>query len=276
MKRLEELDAWELFIEDIYYDELFNCRGQFTPQSCVELAEDIRQFGQDTPIVVQPAEDVEGGIPPGYKWRLIAGHRRYISVRYLLKWLTIKAVIRKGLTEREARRVNFAENDKRKNLNILEEARWLGKYIPEGMSLRDAAKEVNKDTRWVHVRLRLLKLPEVIQEMAAAEQLSKVDIETIASLETEALQLKAANDIQKAKRYGKSREVGTRYGRKFRYRRTKAEISKMVAWMLSVGLDDTAPRSLAWCAGRISDDDLKADILEKLQSQRDNPLAFTY
>ena len=56
-------------------------------------------------------------------------------------------MIRAGLSDHEARMLNFVENLERKDLNLLEEARALGRLYPEGVSLRVAAAEIKRPTR---------------------------------------------------------------------------------------------------------------------------------
>lgn len=256
MKRLTQYDVHEVPIPDIFYDATFNCRGEFTLDSCADLADSIATRGLDFPVVVQPIDK------PGYRFRLIAGHRRYTAITRFLKWEMIPANIR-DLTESEARMLNFTENLERKDLNILEEARWIANYYPEGASLRHISKELKRDTRWVHVRLRLLKLPDEIQKMAAADMISSVDIEVISN-QPDDIQLQAANEIIYAKKIGKSYEVGNKYGKKFRYRKTKEQLNAKIAEMLNLGLSGGMPRALTWAAGYISDEEFDADIAKEL------------
>lgn len=270
MDRNEKYDVFDLDTGSIYYDGSFNCRGEFTLQSCKDLADSIAALGLEVPIVVQPISDVcDDSIPPEFDWRLVAGHRRFKSVKMFLKWPKIPASIRYGLTERQARMLNFTENLERRDLNMLEEARWVASYFPEGVSLRVASAELKRDTRWVHARLRLLKLPEPIQMMAASDELSQTDVETIASIEEPHLQLQAAKEIAAAKNLGTSREVGTKYGRRFRYRQSKAQIAEMVAYMLEQGVDTIQPlatRALAWAAGYVSREEFVADIDKEIRA----------
>ncbi len=146
MQRLEQYDAYPLPLDRIYYDADFNCRGQFTLQSVSDLAESIRLRGGgvelkglDYPIVVQPIADMVGEKPAGFDYRLIAGHRRYRAMEVFLKWVRVPAMIRSGLSDHEARMLNFVENLERKDLNPLEEARAMARLYPDGVSLRVAA-----------------------------------------------------------------------------------------------------------------------------------------
>ena len=60
-------------------------------ESVSELAEvfaskggDAELIGLDLPVMVQPAGEVVGGLPDGYEYRLIAGHRRFRAVNSIL------------------------------------------------------------------------------------------------------------------------------------------------------------------------------------------------
>ena len=179
MKRIEQYDVFSLPVSQIYYDADFNCRGQFTLQSVEDLAKSIKGIGLQFPVVVQPVEEIKGFEHEDFRWRLIAGHRRFRAVTTFLKWTEIPATVWNGLSERQARLFNFTENLERQDLNVLEEARVLGRLFPKGAPIREAARELKRDTRWVHARFRLLKLPEPVQVKVAAGTLSLVDVEVL-------------------------------------------------------------------------------------------------
>jgi len=259
MKRLEQYDVFSLPVSQVFYDADFNCRNAFTLQSVRELSQSINELGLQFPVVVQPVEEIEGFEQEGFRWRLIAGHRRFRAVTTFLKWTKIPATIRSDLTDRQARLFNFTENLEREDLNVLEEARALGRLFPAGASLRDAARELKRHTRWVHVRFRLLKLPEEVQIKVAAGTLSLVDVEVLSQFETPEEQIKAAADIGKAKRRGRHPSE-TKPGRTFRYRKTKAQINRMIAKLMEHGIDGLTTRALAWAAGSICDDEFEEDI----------------
>ena len=110
---------------------------------------------------------------PGCEYRLIVGHRRFRAVTAFLKWTEIPAYICEGLSDHEARMLNVVENLQRKSLNILEEARAIQNLYPKGASVREAARELKQPTNWVYVRVRLLRMPEEVQQKAAAGLLSQ-------------------------------------------------------------------------------------------------------
>ena len=258
MKRLEQYDVFSLPVSEVYYDADFNCRGQFTLASVEELAQSIDELGLQFPVVVQPAEEIEGFEQEGFQWRLIAGHRRFRAVTTFLKWAEIPAVIWRGMTERQARLFNFTENLEREDLNVLEEARALGRLFPDGASLREAARELKRHTRWVHARFRLLKLPEEVQIKVAAGTLSLVDVEILSQFDSPEEQIRIANDIAKAERRGRHpRETKPGRGRRTK---TKTQINQMIAKLMGHGLDGLTTRALAWAAGSIGGDEFEEDI----------------
>jgi ParB family chromosome partitioning protein len=252
MKRLKNFDAYEIPIVDIYYDASFNCRGAFSLQTVSELSESIAEIGLQFPVVVQPWEDG--------KYRLIAGHRRYKAVTVFLKWDKIPATVRSDLNEHQARLLNLTENLERKDLNMLEEALAIQGLYPDGVSLRTAASELKRPTRWIHTRLRLVQLPKEIQDLAAAGRIVATDIEALWKIPEER-RVEAAEKIVSVKRIPGKR-LPRHLQRAFKPRKTKDEIGRMTATLLNAGLDGLPARLLAWAAGRVSDRQIRKEIKE--------------
>lgn len=263
MKRLEQYDVYELPVDDIFYDSDFNCRGGFLAQSVHELSQSIEENGLQFPIVVQPINK------PGYKYRLLAGHRRFKAITVFLKKAVIPAVVRKDLTDHQCRILNLMENVERKDLNMLEEAKAIRNLYPKGISLRKAAAELKRPTRWVHARLRLLELPPEIQMWAAAGFIPAHQIEAIYALETQEEQIAAGRDYYECKKQ-KSRKYRRKpkYQREFRYRRTKEQLSKMSLHLMNVGCDGLTTRLLAWAAGKVTNKDIMEDIKNDPRNKR--------
>jgi ParB/RepB/Spo0J family partition protein len=262
LQRLTQYDAYSIPVKDIFYDSSFNCRGAFTLLSVKDLADSISANGLKFPVYVQPwGKD-------GYPYRLLAGHRRFVSVTDVLQWIEIPAVIQYELSEHQARLLNFTENLERKDLNPLEEAQALNKLYPETVSLRVVAKELKRSEGWVCDRRRLLKFPENVQRLIASGLIGLCHVKALIKLSPDK-QLEAAQKIIDAKRqYGKSaplNHLDPSFKRSFRYRKSKAAINKMVAKMLSKGITGLAPRMGAWCAGYITDKELNEDIKEALK-----------
>jgi ParB/RepB/Spo0J family partition protein len=266
MERLAQYDVLPLPCGRIYYDSSFNCRGEFTLQSVEDLSKSIIEIGRLlSPVWVQPAADV-AEMPEGYDWRLVAGHRRYKAATVYLKWPTIPATIFTGLTERQARLLNFTENLERKDLNPLEEALTIRSLFPAGTSAAAAARELKRDHSWVCKRLRILTVPEQVQQMIAARRVTLLDLEIICRKDTPEAQIKAAEALAASKR-GRAKKAdfgdGEKLLRSFRRRRNKSEINAVVAQMFELGIQvnqPLAPLVAAWCAGTVSDEELQAQM----------------
>ena len=266
-KRLSKYDVLALPLSSIYYDADFNCRGQFTLGSVSELADSIRQKGEgvelqglDFPVVVQPASDVEGGLPDGFDYRLLAGHRRFRAVEFYLKWTRIPAMVRKGLSEYAARLINLTENLEREDLNMWQEAAALQRLYPNGVSLRRAHDELHRPTKWIAARLRLLKMPVEVQQQAAAGLLSAVTIERLYR-EAPEDQVFLANQTAKARnKCGHLPGLPSTYKRHFKDRRSKEQIRKMVVKLFDAGITGLPCRLLAWANGEVSDEEIQKDI----------------
>lgn len=259
--RLEQYDTYAIPVGEIFYDPDFNCRTSFTLESVKELADSIGQHGLTYPIVVQPWEQAP------YKYRLLAGHRRFKAVTTFLKWDTIPASVRPCLSEWEARKLNLIENLERKDLNILEEARAIARLFPDGATINEVKTELSRPYRWAYTRLRLLQLPEEIQQMVAAGRLLQSDIETLDRVEGGLNAKLAAAEAIIANRQERTKRGYTKRGKTpnaGRRPKTREQINDMVAKMLEMGITGLPPRVAAWCAGQITDADFAVDLQQAM------------
>ena len=260
MKPLEQYQAYPIPAAAIYFDAAFNCRGEFTLQSVRELADSIAQAGRlICPVAVQPWAAAEG-----FAYRLIVGHRRFRAVTAFLKWTEIPAYICEGLSDHDARMLNVVENLQRKSLNILEEARAIQNLYPHGASVREAARELKQPTKWVHLRVRLLRMPEEVQQKAAAGLLSQTNLDKLLHLGSAKEQVVASREIVAARERGKGRflpGLKTTYKRQPRTR-SREEINQLIERMLAAGIVGLPPRVAAWCANQVPDEELLKEIEE--------------
>ena len=245
-------------LSEVYSDDDFNCRGPIAPIDVAELAQDIQLNGLQFPITVQPAEDVEHEIP--CPWRIIAGHRRYKAFEVLGRdskdFLLVPAMVRRGLTEIQARVLNLGENIKRKDLNILQEARALEKLYEAGVPRDHVAKLLSKSSGWVQNRYCLLALPEEIQEECANGMINQQQIKQLYSLRHDIdKQFAAVKAIKEAKARGESiKHVGKRKKqptdtKKARHRNECFDMIEYVQEAIGYG---PATRALAWASGEIT------------------------
>jgi ParB/RepB/Spo0J family partition protein len=260
MRVLKQYQAYSIPASAIYYDSDFNCRGEFTLQSVRELAESIREAGRlICPVAVQPWTEA-----PGFQYRLIVGHRRFRAATAFLKWTTIPAYVCKGLSDHDARMLNFAENLHRKSLNILEEAHAIRNiYAEAGGTLTKVAKELKQPLRWVWTRVRLLKMPEVVQQKAAAGLLTAANISALNRFKTAEEQIKAATKIAEARNRGKGKHLPgleKEYQHRRGNSRNRTDINHLVERLLQAGITGLPTRVAAWCAGHVPDEELWAEI----------------
>lgn len=137
-------------------------RRRWDPESLEELAQSIREMGILQPIVVVPDED---------SYTIIVGERRWRAAKKI-GLQTIPVIIR-NLTEAQQHEAMLIENLQREDLNPLEIATAYQKMIQEfSYTQEDVAKKVGKDRTSIANYLRLLKLPDEVQELIADGKLS--------------------------------------------------------------------------------------------------------
>lgn len=248
----------ELPVNTIYYDKAFNCRGEFTPQSCLDIAQSIKQHGLQFPVVVQPVEDVEDGIPEGYDYRLIVGHRRFTAITQLLGQGTISTQIRKGLSEKQVRVLNLVENLERKNISLLDEAKAIHAIFPEGTPWRQMAKETSKSDNWCRIRWLIPTLSEEIQQDCAAGRLGPGDIAIILAADNK-YHLALAREIRIAKGKGESSRQRKLKFTKIKRAKKRLEIREMLANLMSQRIEPSPYRALAWAAGDLTNEEFLED-----------------
>lgn len=151
-----------LYLDDIIPNR-FQPREVFDEKALKELAVSIREHGVIQPIIVR---SVNG------KYEIIAGERRYKATA--LAGLTkIPAIIR-DLDDKESSKVALLENLQRKNLSPIEEARTYQKILElDQMTQEELAKTMGKSQSSVANKLRLLSLPDEIQDALLKEQISE-------------------------------------------------------------------------------------------------------
>ena len=155
-------DVVFLHLDDIIPNR-FQPREVFDERALKELAVSIKEHGVIQPIIVR---SVNG------KYEIIAGERRY-KASALAGLTKIPAIIR-DLDDKESSKVALLENLQRKNLNAIEEARTYQKILElDEMTQDELAKTMGKSQSAVANKVRLLTLPEEIQEAVLKEQISE-------------------------------------------------------------------------------------------------------
>jgi ParB/RepB/Spo0J family partition protein len=247
--------VYEIPIDEIYLDNDFNCRSAIPLNTVNDLAHSIDTSRLESPIVVQPACDVAKGIDPPFRWRIIAGHRRFLACANILHWRAIPALIREGLSEQAARLLNLVENLDRQDLNLYEEALAIGQVF-NGKTIAYIRAKLNRGRRWVEARLELLKLPEDIQQAAAAGAVTYSDITLfiVQNRPDDFFQV-----LQERKAAGETVHSIQCAEQGFGLRR-KHEIQEMIADVMTAPFPVTAARALAWVVKSLPTEELRADM----------------
>jgi len=130
-------------------------RARFTNKSMEELVASIRIHGVVQPIVVRPME--EG------TYEIVAGERRLRAA--LQAGLSLIPAVVRDADDGEALEIALVENILREDLSPIEEARAFITLIENyGLSQEEVGKRVGRDRSTVSNTLRLLTLPDELQE----------------------------------------------------------------------------------------------------------------
>ena len=134
----------------------YQARVQIDDEALQELADSIKAQGVIQPVIVR-----EHGLS---QYELIAGERRWRASQ--LAGLTEIPVVVKSISDETALAMGLIENLQRENLNPIEEAQGLKRLADEfGLTHETIAEAVGKSRSAISNTLRLLSLPEPVQDM---------------------------------------------------------------------------------------------------------------
>jgi len=165
----------------------FQPRQEFNEAQLAELTASIRESGLLQPIIVRPA-------PHGRGFEIVAGERRSRAAR--AAGLTDIPAIVRGYTDDEVVVLGLVENVQRVDLNPIDRAhayRRLANHL--GATQDEVAKRVGLDRSSVTNILRLLELPEEIQELVRAGALGLGHARALLGLRDDVARLSAAERI---------------------------------------------------------------------------------
>lgn len=137
-------------------------RSVFDDAKLNELAASISANGVVQPLLVRRR---------GERYELIAGERRWRAAQ--LAGLTKVPAVVRNVSDDKVLELALIENIQREDLNPIEEARAYKKLIDTvGLTQEVVAERVGRDRSYVTNYLRLLRLPEDLQELLQAGRLS--------------------------------------------------------------------------------------------------------
>lgn len=150
----------------------------FNEEKIKELAESIKENGLIEPIIL-----VRSVVPGEYE--LIAGERRLRACK-LAGIKEIKSIVHPGASDKDKLDIALIENIQRENLNPIEEAKAYQKYSQEYKYTQEQiAKIVKKNRSVIANTMRLLNLPENIQNMIIEGKISSGHGKMLASITDE-------------------------------------------------------------------------------------------
>ena len=174
----------ELYLDDIIPNR-FQPREVFNEEALKELSISIKEHGVIQPIIVRKIGD---------KYEIIAGERRYKATT--MAGLTkIPAIIR-NLDDKEASKVALLENLQRKDLTAIEEARTYQKILElDSMTQEELGRTMGKSQAAIANKMRLLSLPDEVQEALLMDKISERHARSLLNLDTSEDQINMLNKV---------------------------------------------------------------------------------
>lgn len=137
-------------------------REVFHPERLEELAASIRVHGVIQPLLVRKS---------GKGYQIIAGERRWRAAK--IAGLTELPIIIQEVAGRDVLEIALIENIQREDLNPIEAAHAFDRLSREfGLSQEEIGRRTGKDRATISNLLRLLRLPQPVQQFVADGQLS--------------------------------------------------------------------------------------------------------
>jgi len=174
-----------LSIDDIIPNR-FQPREVFKDQALDELALSIKEHGVIQPIIVRPIVN--------NKYEIIPGERRYKASTIAGK-TTIPAIVR-NLDDKETSKQALLENIQRQDLTPIEEARTYQTILSlDNITQEELAKTMGKSQSAISNKLRLLTLPEEVQEALLNSEISERHARSLLTIQDVEKQKSLLNEI---------------------------------------------------------------------------------
>ena len=157
-------------------------RTDIAEEAISELADSIKKVGLLQPILVRPHAE-------GYQ--IIAGERRWRAAKLAgLERVPVRVL---SVDDTSSLELALIENLQREDLNAIEEARGYRRLLTDyQMTQAELADKVSKSRSAITNALRLLDLPEEVQELVYEGKLTAGHARAVLSVPDEALRVKLA------------------------------------------------------------------------------------
>lgn len=161
-------------------------RTVFDDEKIEELARTIHIHGVIQPIVVREYDED--------KFEIIAGERRWRAMKKL-EWDEVPAIV-KNLSDSETASVALIENLQREELSPIEEAMAYGKLLEiHNLTQEALAQRLGKGQSTVANKLRLLKLPQEVQNALLNKLITERHARSLIPLKNSPLQVQLLEEI---------------------------------------------------------------------------------
>lgn len=165
----------------------FQPRREFSEAELASLSESLKEHDMLQPILVRKLDS-------GYQ--IISGERRWRAAQ-LAGWDRLPARIREA-DDRLVAELAIVENLQRKDLNPLEKALSFRRYLNEhDCSQEDLAGRLKIDRSTISNLMRLLELPEIVQDALRTGSITAGHARALLPLGAESSQIQTCTSIQK-------------------------------------------------------------------------------
>jgi ParB family chromosome partitioning protein len=163
-------------------------RRQFDEATLDTLSKSLKTQGVIQPIVVRP---IDGG-----RYELVVGERRWRAAQRA-GLMSLPAIVR-DVPEDSLLEVALIENIQREDLNPIDEATAYRTLIQDlGLTQQEVAERVGKQRATIANMIRMLALPEAVQEMVRNGEIATGHAKAVASLDAPDAQEELARRIVK-------------------------------------------------------------------------------
>lgn len=161
-------------------------RTNFDEERLEELAQSIKSNGIIQPLLVRRLN--------GERFQLVAGERRWRAAQRA-GLLRVPCVVRE-IPEDKILELALIENIQRQELNAIEEAHAYKRLIETlGLTQEMVAQRVGRDRTFITNYLRLLRLPEDIQQLVERDKISMGHARAILGIDDPEIQRKVARNV---------------------------------------------------------------------------------
>ncbi len=162
-------------------------RQDFAPEEMRSLAESISAHGLLQPVVVRRVHE---------RYQLVAGERR-LRAAIQAGWVDVPVNVIKA-DDRQMAELAIVENLQRKDLNALEKAASFQKYLDQyGCTQEELAGRLKLDRSTIANLIRLLELPEAVQEAIRRGKITQGHARALLPLGDEHEQIEFCQRIQR-------------------------------------------------------------------------------